>query len=176
MKFWKIPSESASSMAACSGGACASRGRAQRRVGRRSPSSEHSEDAVALELASEERRSRHLVVTSLPKPELQFPPRHPVRRGLEVPAAMDCFRALPPLWLQWLWWCVLDKGDGEFSGEVGCNLKLTLNLKLFLKRKRLSLGERGEFGFGFDLKFRTNSVIVEERGCIQIQNFKNKKI
>ena len=64
-------------------------------------------------------------------------------------AAVDCFRALPPLWLQWLWWCARDKGDGEFSSAVGCNLKLTLNLNLFLKRERLSIGESGEFGFVF---------------------------
>ena len=125
-RFWKIPSESASSMAACSGGACASRGRARRRrVGRRSPPGEHSDGAAASELAPEERRSRHLVATSLPEPELQFPPRHPVRRGLEVPAAVDCFRALRPLWLQWLWWRQRHKGDRECSGAVRCNSAIT---------------------------------------------------
>ena len=91
-------------------------------------------------------------MTSLSEPELQFPPRHPVQRGLQVPATVECFQALSPLWLQWLWWCARDKGDEDFSGAIGCNLKLTLNLKLFLKRERLSLGERGEFGFGFGLK------------------------
>ena len=121
-------------------GTCASRGRARRCVGRRSPPGEHSDDASASELAPKEQRSRYLVVTSLLKSELQFPSRHPVWRGLEVPAVVDCFWALPPLWL---WWCVRDKGDGEFSGAVG------YNLKLFLKRERLSLRERGEFGFGF---------------------------
>ena len=126
-------------MAACSGGAYASHGRARRRVGHRSSPGEHSDGAAASELAPEE-------------PEHQFPPWHPVQRGLEVPAAVDCFRALPPLWLQWLWWCARDKGDGEFSSAVGCNLKLTLNLNLFLKRERLSIGESGEFGFGFNLK------------------------
>jgi len=64
-------------------------------------------------------------------------------------AAVDCFQALPPLWLQWLWCCARDKGDGEFSGAIGCNLKL------FLKRERLRLGERGEFGFSFGLKSET---------------------
>ena len=136
--------ESVRSRVACSGDACASRGRAWRRVGRRSPPSEHSDGAAASKLAPEDRRPRHLAVTLLP--ELQFPLRHPVRRGLEVSAALDCFRALPPLWLQWLWWCARDKGDGEFSGAVGCNLKLTLNLKFFLKREKLNLGELGEFG------------------------------
>ena len=134
--------ESVRSRVACSGDACASRGRAWRRVGRRSPPSEHSDGAAASKLAPEDRRPRHLAVTLLP--ELQFPLRHPVRRGLEVSAALDCFRALPPLWLQWLWWCARDKGDEDFSGAIGCNLKLTLNLKFFLKREKLNLGELGD--------------------------------
>ena len=81
--------ESVRSRVACSGDACASRGRAWRRVGRRSPPSEHSDGAAASKLAPEDRRPRHLAVTLLP--ELQFPLRHPVRRGLEVSAALDCF-------------------------------------------------------------------------------------
>ncbi|KAH1111241.1 hypothetical protein GYH30_009856 [Glycine max] len=78
-------------MVACSGNACASRGCVQRRVGRRSPLGEHSEGVAASELAPEERRSRHLVMTSLPEPEMQFSPQHPVRRGLEVQTVVDYF-------------------------------------------------------------------------------------
>jgi len=88
----------------------------------------------------------------LPESKLQFPLRHLVWRGLEVSTAVNCFRTLLPLW-----WCGRDKGDGEFSDGV------RWNLKLFLKRERLCLRERGEFGFGFGLKSETfgdNSVIV----------------
>ncbi|CAJ1975762.1 unnamed protein product [Sphenostylis stenocarpa] len=37
----------------------------------------------------------------------------------------DWFRALPPLWSQWQWRSAQDKGDGEFSGAVGCKGTIT---------------------------------------------------
>ncbi|CAJ1950244.1 unnamed protein product [Sphenostylis stenocarpa] len=70
-----------------------------------------------------------LAAMQLLQPAEPFPPRRPVRRGLEGPAVGDWFRALPPLWSQWQWRVAVaecaDKGDGEFSGAVGCKGTIT---------------------------------------------------
>ncbi|CAJ1939072.1 unnamed protein product, partial [Sphenostylis stenocarpa] len=85
----------------------------------------HSDGVAASELTPEGRRYRCSAAMQLLQPAEPFPPRRPVRRGLEGPAVGDWFRALPPLWSQWQWRSAQDKGDGEFSGAVGCKGTIT---------------------------------------------------
>ncbi|CAJ1972311.1 unnamed protein product [Sphenostylis stenocarpa] len=80
---------------------------------------------AASELTPEGQRYRCSAAMQLLQPAEPFPPRRPVRRGLEGPAVGDWFRALPPLWSQWQWQSAQDKGDGEFSGAVGCKGTIT---------------------------------------------------
>ncbi|CAJ1801959.1 unnamed protein product [Sphenostylis stenocarpa] len=85
----------------------------------------HSDGVAASELTPEGRRYRCSAAMQLLQPAEPFPPRRLVRRGLEGPAVGDWFRALPPLWSQWQWRSAQDKGDGEFSGAVGCKGTIT---------------------------------------------------
>ncbi|CAJ1809549.1 unnamed protein product [Sphenostylis stenocarpa] len=85
----------------------------------------HSDGVAASKLTPKGRRYRCSAAMQLLQPAEPFPLRRPVRRGLEGPAVGDWFRALPPLWSQWQWRSEQDKGDGEFSGAVGCKGTIT---------------------------------------------------
>ncbi|CAJ1934173.1 unnamed protein product [Sphenostylis stenocarpa] len=116
-------------------------GGVRRRVGLQSLQDGHSDGVAASELTPEGRRCRCSAAMQLLQPAEPFPPRRPVRRGLEGPAVGDWFRALPPLWSQWQWRSAQDKGDGEFSGAVGCKGTIT--------SKILRRTEHKKFGFEF---------------------------